>query len=248
MSTPTSTSRPNTPAAREALVASLRREMAQRFKVRDYSPAANSSGFSPLDALLPHGGLKPGTLLDWLYASPGNGAGTLALLLAARALETEQVLVVIDPQRQFYPPAAVALGVELRRVVLVHPLTVADTLWTWEQALRSPAVGGVWGALTKLEPRTFRRLQVAAEGGTAIGHLIRPAHVQKQPSWAHTQLLVETSNGTRQRVTVTRASQGVVGQWTELDPFDMKANHATLPFPVASSLAHSTLGPRAMGA
>jgi hypothetical protein len=43
----------------------------------------------------------------------------------------------------------------------------------------------------KLDARTFRRLQLAAEQGGTLGLLVRPQRVRHEPSWAEVRLWVE---------------------------------------------------------
>jgi RecA/RadA recombinase len=74
--------------------------------------AATTTGCSALDRLLPEGGLRRGTLVEWLSAAPGSGAATLALIAAREACRSGGVLAVLDTQRGFYPPGAAALQVE----------------------------------------------------------------------------------------------------------------------------------------
>ena len=56
--------------------------------VRERAKPVVSSGFRPLDALLPAGGVRPGSLVEWLAegdAGPGGGgAATLAFAVACR--------------------------------------------------------------------------------------------------------------------------------------------------------------------
>src|SRR5262245_49348177 len=77
-----------------------------------------SSGAAALDRLLPGGGLRHGMLVEWLAASSGSGAVTLSLLAAREACRQGGVLVVIDRERTFYPPAAAAWGIDLSRLIV----------------------------------------------------------------------------------------------------------------------------------
>src|SRR5262245_38564057 len=122
----------------------------ERAQSRPKANATVSTGLAALDSLLPSDGLTGGTLLEWVAASEGSGAMTLALLLAARAQESGGVVVVIDPRREFHPPAARALGLSLGRTLILQPGSAKDVLWAWEQALLSPAVAVVLGELERL--------------------------------------------------------------------------------------------------
>jgi len=147
------------------------------------------SGWRALDALLPWGGFPRGALVEWLGAE-GGGVGLLALLAAREAMADPVPLVIIDPRRQFYPPAAAAWGFQGEDLFLVHPANVRETLWALDQVLRCRGVSAVWASLDDLAPRPFRRLQLAAEEGGAMGCLVRPLRVQGRPSWAEVQLIV----------------------------------------------------------
>lgn len=164
-----------------------------------------STGIEPLDAILPGRGFSRGTLVEWLSAGDGSGAGALLFQVAARVMRSNCEgsdgnlassrkqgcgnLVVIDPWNEFYPPAADRLGIEMQRVLVVHPNNERDTFWALEQSLRCRGVVVV-GCLAHINDRVFRRLQLAAERGGGLGLLLRAARFRSQPSWASTRLHV----------------------------------------------------------
>jgi hypothetical protein len=228
--------------AREALVASLQSEVARLEGGRameDERPV--STGVKALDRLLPGGGLKRGTLVEYLSGGSGDkagggGAAMLSLAAAREACGEGRALVVVErgrgqgkevrgrrsevrdegsrfkvrdsklrergqgagdrgqgfkedgtrsvPVTRFYPPAAAAWGIDLSAMLVLRTANEADALWAFDQALRCPGVGAVWGAWDRLDVRDFRRLQLAAEVGGTVGLLIRPARVRGQPTWA----------------------------------------------------------------
>lgn len=155
-----------------------------------------SSGCPDLDRILPQGGFRSGQLIEWLSAYPGSGAFSWALqscrmqTMGPQA-EKKQSIVVIDLDHTFYPPAASGLGIDLARLVVVRPKNATDALWALDQALRCPAVAATCATLPRLAPRDFRRLQLAAEQGNTLGHLLRPLSVRGQPSWSDLQLRVQ---------------------------------------------------------
>jgi hypothetical protein len=156
-----------------------------------------TSGCPALDRWLPDGaGFRRGSLVEWLVAGPGSGAGTWALWVAWQACLRHGTLVVIDAASQFYPPAAAAWGLDLQRLVVIRPKSSRDTLWAWDQALRCPAVKAVWGPLQGIEDRWFRRFQLAAEQSGCLGLLLRPAKYRGLPSWSEVQLAVSARPAT----------------------------------------------------
>src|SRR5437868_3154844 len=68
-----------------------------------------SSGYPDLDQRLLGGGFRRGSLVEWLSAGSGSGAGSLALAAAREACRNGRPLVIIDPRNLFYPPAAASL-------------------------------------------------------------------------------------------------------------------------------------------
>src|SRR5689334_10657365 len=86
--------------ARETLVSRLRREVARlemSHPPEDKRPI--STGSPALDKLLPANGLRRGTLVEYLSAGRGDGAGTLALSAARQACQEGRALVVVERER-----------------------------------------------------------------------------------------------------------------------------------------------------
>lgn len=166
--------------AQQALIAQLSREVKRIEVAGRVQPdqlgrrsAVFSTGSTTIDGCLPYGGYESGTIIEYLQHSAGSGATTLALSAAREALTaTDRFCVIVDWRQQFYPPAAAALGLDLKRIVIVRPTTLADRLWAIDQALRSPAIVAVIVEIEQLDDRAARRLQLAAESGGSLGLLI----------------------------------------------------------------------------
>ncbi len=163
-----------------------------------------SAGGAVLNAMLPHGGLRRGTIVQWVGDASGNGAATLASIAAAEIAGSElsggKPLVIfnfsLDGGQDFYPPAAIALGVPANRMVIVNQRSGqnhADMIWAIDQALRCDAVAAVWAEIGPwLNDRDARRLQLAAEAGNSLGLFVRPAAVRGRPSFADISWHVST--------------------------------------------------------
>jgi hypothetical protein len=174
------------------LVENLRRQIAQLENGRrTHDPAVISCTCAALDRLLPEGGFRRGSLVEWLAPEQGCGAQSLALIVAREACREGRALVVFDRAEQFYPPAALRLGLEPANLLVVRPANQADELWALTQVLRCPGVAAAVVQLDRLESHDFRRLQLAAESHGALGLLLRPWNVRKEPSWAELRLGVE---------------------------------------------------------
>ena len=118
-----------------------------------------TTGFRPLDALLPAGGVRPGSLVEWLVegdtVATGGGAATLALAVACRLAgggaadggdgdhARPQTIVVVDRGGWFHPPAVLPWLGDGRRLVVARPSRDDDEIWTIDQALRCTGVAAV---------------------------------------------------------------------------------------------------------
>jgi protein ImuA len=177
-----------------AKLADLRRLSAMlepfRGTVRPTTLEPISSGCPGLDRLLPQGGWPRGSLIEWLSEEPGSGAGMLALAAAREAHGEGGAVVVVDRTGTFYPPAAALWRLDLASTILVHPTSDKDEQWALDQALRCEHTAAVLAWPRRLDGRTFRRLQLAAEASGAVGLLVRPITAQREPSWADVRLLV----------------------------------------------------------
>jgi protein ImuA len=198
------------PTARAELLSELKNRIRQIERSHRSAKEAAVTPGTALDCLLPGQGLARGTLVEWLSEGEGTGAATLALAVAAPLLEDGGALVVIDGRHEFYPPAAAGLGIPLERTVIVRPERARDVLWAWEQSLRSSAVTVAMSWIEKLDDRTFRRLQLAAEAGGSLGFLLRPASCRTEPSWAEARLLVEAMPALRPDKVARRQGDKVV--------------------------------------
>lgn len=134
-----------------------------------------ASGFAELDALLPGGGWPRGALTEILL--PQNGIGEMCLLLPALAClnREKKWIALIAPPYIPYAPAWQTSGLDVSRLLWVHPRTSHDHLWAVEQALRAGTCGAVisWPAAAPTFQQ-LRRLQLAAEAGRSWGVLFRP--------------------------------------------------------------------------
>ena len=143
-----------------------------------------------LDRFLARRGFRRGVLVEWLSRGAGGGAGTLALATAVRVCGRGP-LVVVDGRGDFFPPAAAGFGIELANMIVVRPRETRDCIWTLEQSLRCSGVGAVLCWVERLDARSFRRLQIAADSSGVVGVLVRPASAARQPSYAALRLRVE---------------------------------------------------------
>lgn len=199
-----------------------------------------SSGREVIDRILPAGGLRRGTLVEWLAAEPGSGVTTLALDAARSAAGDGRPIVVVDRRGWFYPPALSA-DWPLERLLVVRCRRDDEAFWACDQALRTSGVGAVLTQCDVVDERRLRCWQLAAEQSGAVGLVVR--HMARQPEacFSDLRLLVVPScavGGRRVSLTLLRARQGRPGAMVEVS---LDAHAHTLP-PFTASLGRRVAG------
>jgi hypothetical protein len=188
-----------------AFVEALRQEIARLETARrPVGEAPVSTGCEGLDRLLPAGGFVRGTLVEWIAAGDGSGAETMALFAVREACREGGVLVVLDRVKEFYPPASIRLGIDPERMIVIQAASAVDNLWALDQSLRCPGVAVALAWPEKLDSKTFRRLQLAAEEGASLGFFLRPEQARQTPSWADVRLWIEPVCGGLGRISGRR--------------------------------------------
>jgi hypothetical protein len=241
---------------REDIVEQLRKDV-QRLEEPRMPLARISSGHARLDRLLPQGGFRQGSLVEWLGAA-GTGASSFALLAAQGACREGKPLVVIDRQRRFYPPGAASLGIDLANVVVVHPRSDQDAHWATCQALDCRGVGAVLCWPQTGDSRVLRQWQLAAETGGTLGLLVRSELSRSEKkrtrsTWSDVQLLVQPLAGPRTgncrvRIAVTYCRGGTSGRHVDLEIVSLENSketgviHEASTLPVAAELADRPVG------
>lgn len=176
-----------------------------------------SSGCASMDRCLPNRGYACGSMIELVRTVPGSGVSSLALMIAKQAIEKGKYLLVLDTQKQLYPPAIKSLGVPLERIIVLHPNNHTDAVWAMDQGLRCSAVGAVIAEIGHLEDRVARRLQLATEQGGGLGILLRDRFASKShPSWADVQWLVRESREAQEGTASFRDASVDPPRWVDL--------------------------------
>lgn len=148
----------------------------------DSRPAASAdipTGLPALNAELSGGGWPRGALTEiWPSQTDGDELN-LVLPALARLSQEGRWLAWIAPPHIPIAPTLAAHGVNLSRVLVVHPRPGSDGLRTVEMALRAGTCGAVlaWPAIG--DEHTLRRLQAAAAASNAWCLLFRDPHTAR---------------------------------------------------------------------
>jgi protein ImuA len=135
-----------------------------------------ATGYKTLDAQLEQGGWPRDSTIELL--SDSNGLGAMGLFLPAMEKLSEQGRwqAFIAPPYIPYAPLLAARGIDTQQVLLVHPQNHQDLLWSTEQALRSTTCSAVfsWLGAHNYRYSELRKLQLAAAGSDSLAVLFRP--------------------------------------------------------------------------
>ncbi len=162
------------------------------------------TGFSALDSVLPGGGLPPAALTEILHGRHGMGELQLLMPALARLSRGGRWIAMVAPPFLPYAPALAAQGLDLSRVLTVHPGEASQSLWAVEQALRSGTCAAVLLWPRQCDERSLRRLQLAAEAGDSLGLLFREQTAAQQRSPAALRLMLEDSSRERLNVRILK--------------------------------------------
>lgn len=139
------------------------------------------TGHGVLDAQLPGGGWPVGALTEVLQ-DPGVHCEWRLLLPALVRCGHGPVVMVGAPHVPFGPSLA-AQGLAPDRLLWIEAYTLAQRLWSAEQALRCAAVDAVllW-VPPAVRPDALRRLQMAAVQYSKLLFAMRPAQARAEAS------------------------------------------------------------------
>jgi protein ImuA len=143
---------------------------------RCHTGAGLTTGYTSLDTQLDQGGWPLNSTVELL--SDSNGLGAMGLFLPAMEQLSEQGRwqAFIAPPYIPYAPLLAARGIDTQQVLLVHPKNRQDLLWSTEQALRSSTCSAVfsWLGTHNYSYSELRKLQLAAANGDSLAVLFRP--------------------------------------------------------------------------
>lgn len=149
------------------------------------------SGYKQLDEHLPGKGWPVAGLMEFMLTSAGVGELRLLVPALQRLSQSEaRWLTWINPPFIPYAPALQSVGIDTRKILLIHPRTHLDALWALERACKSGScsMALAWLDEKKLKLKDTQRLQVAAKQGQTSTCLFRPKTALTQSSMAELRL------------------------------------------------------------
>ena len=175
------------------------------------------SGYAELDAALPEGGWSMGALTEILHASPGIGELRLVMPALARLSRAGRWIALVAPPHIPYAPALAAQGVDLSRILLIHPRAGSDTLWALQQAMRSGSCAAVLAWPRQADEKQLRRLQLAAEAGNCWGLLFRSEQARQERSPAALRVVMHSHGDSDTRLDLVKVRGGQPHHGLKLD-------------------------------
>ena len=191
-----------TSAAFDALPERLRPVLWRGDQMEGAVDRAWPTGFAALDAQLPGGGWPRRVLTELLLPHPGVGEIRL-LGPCLTALQRQGRLVMLfDPPAKLSAQAFTELGFDVGQLLVVHTrarvIPGSDSLWAFEQALKSGHVGATLAWLPpRLRSDRLRRLQLAAQAHDGPAFVLREWAAQQRPTAAPLRLALRAGGADR---------------------------------------------------
>lgn len=153
---------------------------------------AVSTGFEVLDRHLPGKGWPRAGLCELMLPSAGIGELQLLLPVLKRLSRQSRWIAWVNPPFIPYAPALKAAGVDIDKILLIHPKNHKDALWALERATRSGTCSAAlaWLDEQQLKTKDTQRLQLAARQGGTLTCLFRPEKALQQSSMAELRLAI----------------------------------------------------------
>nr|WP_010132175.1 translesion DNA synthesis-associated protein ImuA [Microbulbifer agarilyticus] len=176
-----------------------------------------STGYRGLDAMLTGHGWPRAASTELLIDKAGIGEMSLILPALAELTRQGQMVILVNPPLIPYAPALVQAGVQLEKLLVLHPRGQRDQLWAAEQSLQSGACGVLvqWQGKETPADKDLRRLQVAARDGDCLHVHFRPGSCVKTPSPAALRLQLK-SDGEQLALHLFKQLNGKSGQRVHL--------------------------------
>jgi len=152
-----------------------------------------ATGFDELDRCLPGGGWPSRAITEVFFER--DGMGEVSLFLPALVQSQPRNIVWVAPPYIPYAPALFRAGLDLRRVLLVHPDSAQDVAWAVEQILQSQDRLIVLAWIDRVDQTALRRLQLRVEAHRAWAVFFRPMSALQQNSPSALKLHLERRAG-----------------------------------------------------
>ena len=174
----------------------------QRILLHPESTAANGdahtfsgvrTGFDVLDTQLYNRGWPVGGCIEVISDQCGLDAMGVFMPIMKQLSGQGRWQVFIDPPYTPYAPLLAGEGIDLQEIMLVHPKSRDEVLWSTEQALRSSTCSAVfvWLGATDYRYAELRKIQLAAASHGTPAVLFRSSEALEQASPASLKIHID---------------------------------------------------------
>lgn len=182
-------------------------------------------GLGPIERAFRGQVFPRGTIHEFSYEHPGQGASSLGFIAAVlgRLLQHGGYCLWITGRQKVYPLGLSRFGLAAERIFFLRAEEQRKAIWAMEEALKSPALVAVVGELSNLSFAASRRLQLAVEDTGVTGIVYRslsfPAQALACSCRWRIRPLPGVSNGVpglshpRWRVELTKSRTGIPDKW-----------------------------------
>lgn len=174
-------------------------------------PGIEPTGSTELDAVLPGGGWRSGTIVELMPTDVGIGELRLLMPALASITRAERFVALIAPPYIPFAPALAQQGMQLDRLLIVNAARPEDILWSFEQVLRCESFGAAVAWPSLIRDRQIRRLQLAAEAGRNTGFMYRAPAAAREASPAAVRIRLQPRDNDQLSIEILKCRGARVG-------------------------------------
>lgn len=190
------------------------------------------TGFDVLDTQLYNRGWPVGGCIEVISDQCGLDAMGVFMPMMKQLSGQGRWQVFIEPPYTPYAPLLAGEGIDLQEIMLVHPKSRDEVLWSTEQALRSSTCSAVfvWLGATDYRYAELRKIQLAAASHGTPAILFRSSEALEQASPASLKIHIDgyrkikilKQRGGRQSPTISLPTDDslldAAAVWASLEP------------------------------
>ncbi len=179
----------------------------------------------PVASAFPNATFPTSAVHEFICSGHETKAATCGFIgaILSSLVKNNRACIWISRQRNIFPPALQAFGIEPQQVIFIQPLKEKDLLWTMEEALRCDALSAVVCEAREISFIASRRLQLAVEESHVTGFIIRqdPRNLATacDARWKISSLAGEVEEGLpgvgypRWQIELLKVRNGKPGNW-----------------------------------
>ncbi|HVG13679.1 MAG TPA: hypothetical protein VM935_01925 [Chitinophagaceae bacterium] len=172
------------------IFAQLKREILPLQGIKSMLPGTSKDHkLGPIRFAFANAHFPLGAIHEFLCEEAENAAASAGFIsgLISSLLKAEASVIWVSAKQTIFPPALISFGLSPEKVIFIHSGKEKQLLWIIEEALKCKGVSAVVAEIGDLSFTYSRKLQLAVEGSSVTGFIMRRKEKNIQTSAAVTR-------------------------------------------------------------